>query len=423
MESLPLEFVSFLAHFRPLMRAEVFDTFSYLLCGLLIGEAKHGTVRSAVFAPADYQPQRLSDLFCRHKLSRQALMAQLTRLVLTTLYPAGLPARLFWLADSTLTEKPFSECVASLGRFHRTKRVVGRAKQLQGHCYVFIAHLYQTAQAPRWASGLCGALLYVKGRSIPHLVGDLAGQLRLPAGVRHVLVVDRGILSRPLVQVLDRQGHFALGRARKNQVFYFAPRRQPRRGRKRTYGQKCRVDQLVNRFADRLRQQTTKLMLRGTEYVAEVSSAEMFWRGVWAERVCVVRVIVVRVPRLPKLQPWYLVTTDLELEPCEAVTAYAGRQHIEVNFDEAKELGLGNYMGRSGEGVRRWPVFVSIAQTLLKLVATQAVPVALPTLNWSWYGREDTVGQVQRRLRETCRPRISRIKESDPTGEKQKEAA
>ena len=44
MESLPLELVSFLAHFRPLMRAEVFDTFSYLLCGLLIGVrlARHG---------------------------------------------------------------------------------------------------------------------------------------------------------------------------------------------------------------------------------------------------------------------------------------------------------------------------------------------------------------------------------------------
>jgi len=116
------------------------------------------------------------------------------------------------------------------------------------------------------------------------------------------------------------------------------------------------------------------------------------------------------------------VTTDLELEPCEAVTAYAGRQHIEVNFDEAKELGLGNYMGRSGEGVRRWPVLVSIAQAMLKLVATQALPVALPTLNWSWYGREDTVGQVQRRLREACRPRISRSKQSDPTSEKQKKA-
>lgn len=423
MESLPLELVSFLAQFRPLMRAEVFDTFSYLLCGLLIGEAKQGTVRSSVFAPADYQPQRLSDLFCQHKLSRQQLMAQLTQVVVTTLYPAGLPSRMFWLADATLTEKPFSEHVASLGIFHRTKRVVGRAQHLQGHCYVFVAHLYQTAQAQLWASVLCGALLYVKGRSIPHLVGDLAGQLRLPPAVRHVVVVDRGILSRSLVQALDRHGHFAVGRARKNQVFYFAPRRQPRRGRKRTYGPKCRVDQLGQRFADRLRHQTMKLTVRGQERVVEIASAEMLWRGVWAARVCLVRVIVVRVPSLPKLQPWYLVTTDLELEPCEAVTAYAGRQHIEVNFDEAKELGLGQYMGRSGEGVRRWPIFVSIAHTLLKLVATKAVEVALPPLNWSWYEREDTVGQVQRRLREACRPRISRKKESDPTSEKQKKAA
>ncbi len=423
MESLPLELVSFIAQFRPLMRAEVFDTFAYLLCGLLIGEAKHGTVRSSVFAPADYQPQRLSDLFCRHKLSRQALMVQLTQGVLSMLYPTGLPQRLFWLADSTLTEKPFSECVASLGLFHRTKRVVGRAKHLQGHCYVFVAHLYRDAHAKLWASALCGAVLYVKGRSIPHLVGDLAGQLRLPPQVRHVFVVDRGILSRPLVQVLARQGHFALGRARKNQVFYFAPRRQPRRGRQRTYGPKCRVDQLGRRFTERLRYQTMKLVVRGQERVAEVSAAEMLWRGVWAARPCPVRVILVRVPSLSKLPPWYLVTTDLELEPCEAVMAYAGRQHIEVNFDEAKELGLGHYMGRSGEGVRRWPVFISIAQTLLKLVATKALPVALPTLNWSWYGREDTVGQVQRRLREACRPRISRKKESDPTSEKQKKAA
>ena len=350
-------------------------------------------------------------------------MAQLTQAVLTTLYPAGLPQRLFWLADSTLTEKPFSEAVSSLGIFHRTKRVVGRAKHLQGHCYVFVAHLYTDAQQKLWASILVGALLYVKGRSIAHLVGDLAGQLRLPPAARHVFVVDRGILSRPLVQALDRHGHFALGRARKNQVFYFAPRRQPRRGRQRIYGQKCRVDRLDKRFCERLCRQTMKLAVRGQERVAEVSSAEMLWRGVWDARACPVRIIIVRVPSLPKLPPWYLVTTDMELEPCEAVTAYAGRQHIEVNFDEAKELGLGQYMGRSGEGVRRWPVFVSMAQAMLKLVATKALPVALPPLNWSWYGREDTVGQVQRRLREVCRPRISRTKESDATGEKQHKAA
>ncbi len=41
---------------RPLMRAEVFDSFCFLLTGLLVGEAKHGTVRASVFASAEFQP-------------------------------------------------------------------------------------------------------------------------------------------------------------------------------------------------------------------------------------------------------------------------------------------------------------------------------------------------------------------------------
>jgi hypothetical protein len=92
-----------------------------------------------------------------------------------------------------------------------------------------------------------------------------------------------------------------------------------------------------------------------------------------------------------------------------------GRQPIEVNFDEVKELGLGHYQGRSGEGVRRWPVFLCIAQTLLKLIATQALHIELPSLNWMWYKRENTAGQVRRRLIAACRPPISRTKAADPT--------
>ena len=38
-----------------------------------------------------------------------------------------------------------------------------------------------------------------------------------------------------------------------------------------------------------------------------------------------------------KLKPWYLLTTDRELEPQEAVRAYDGRYQIEVNIDEVKE--------------------------------------------------------------------------------------
>jgi hypothetical protein len=422
MESLPPALLDCISAFRPLMRAEVFDSFTYLLCGLLIGEAKHGTVRASVFAPPDYQPQRLSDLFCCHTLSRQALMAQLTQGVLTALYTGGLPTRLFWLADSTLTEKPFVRRVASVDLFHRAKRIVGRATHLQGQCYVFAAHLYQTAHK-HWASVLVGALLYVKGRSIPQLVGDLAQQLRLPAGVHHIWVVDRGLVSRPLVHSLDRLDQYVLGRVRANQVFYFAPRRQPKRGRPRSYGQKCRVDRLVKRFPERLQCQTATLKVRGKDRTVRIYDAEMLWRGVWSDRPCPVRLIVVVVPSLKTLRPWYLVTTDLELTPLEAVQVYGGRQQIEVNFDEVKELGLGHYQGRSGEGVRRWPVFLCIVQTLLKLIATQALPVELPSLNWSWYRLENTVGQVRRRLIEACCPPISRTKASDPTEEKLKKAA
>lgn len=409
MESLPSELISFISALRPLMRVEVFDSFCFLLTGLLVGEAKSGTVRAAVFAPAEYQPQRLSDLFCRHHISHQALMAALARLALSALYPAGLPQRLFWIADSTHTEKPYSERVASLGWFHRTKRVAGRMKKLKGHCYLFAAHLYQHGKERLWASVLCGALVYVKGRSLPELTGELAHHLRLPPEISHVWVVDRGLLSRPLLRALSQHGQFVLGRARCNQVVYFAPRRQKKgRGRKRMYGAKCRVDKLLSRFPERLRHQRMKLHVAGREREVRVASACVLLRGVQRGQPLEARVIVVCVPR-SRLKPWYLVTTDLELGVEEAVRAYAGRQQIEVNFDEVKELGLGHYMGRSGQGVRRWPLFLCAAQIALKFMATGVLKVALPQLNWSWYKQENTVGQMRRRLVEYCRPRISRM--------------
>jgi hypothetical protein len=258
MESLPLELVNFIQQMRPLFRVEVFESFCYLLTGILIGEAKGGTVRASVFAPKDYWPQRLSDLFCRHKVSHQTFMAKLVEVALRVVYPLGPAERLFWIADATYTEKPYSKQVASTGLFHRAKKVAGHAHHLQGHCYVFAAHLYETAPdaGKRWASVLVGALLYVKGRSIPKLVGQLAGHLRLPEGVRHVWVGDRGLISRPLLRAIGQLGQFVLGRVRCNQVVYFAPLRQSaHRRRPKLFGQKCRVDKLLKRFPQRLRPQ------------------------------------------------------------------------------------------------------------------------------------------------------------------------
>jgi hypothetical protein len=412
MESLPLEWVSFIQQRRPLFRVEVFESFCYLLTGILIGEVKQGTVRASVFAPEDYWPQRLSDLFCRHKVSHQAFMAKLVEVALRVIYPGGPAERLFWVADSTYTEQPHSKRGASTGLFHRTKAVAGRAKHLHGHGYVFAAHLYETVteEAQRWASVLVGALLYVKGRSIPKLVEQLAGHLRLPEGVRQVWVGDRGLISRPLLRAVGGLGQFVLGRVRCNQGVYFAPLRQSARKRRpKLFGQKCRVDKLLDRFPQRLRQQKIRLRIRGKERTVKVFESEVLLRGVWPGRTWPARVIVVVVPGL-KLKPWYLITTDLTLDPGEAVQVYDGRYQIEVNFDEVKELGLGHYQGRSGQGVRRWPLFLSFAQMMLKFVATGLLCVPLPPLNWSWYTKENTVGQVRRRLIELCRPPISRAK-------------
>ena len=149
------------------------------------------------------------------------------------------------------------------------------------------------------------------------------------------------------------------------------------------------------------------LHVQGREREVRVASAEVLRRGVRRGAPLPTRVIMVTVPR-SKLRPWYLLTTDLELDVEEAVRAYAGRQQIEVNFDEIKELGLGHYMGRSGQGVRRWPLFLCAAQMRLKFMGMGIIKVRRPQLNWSWYAKETTVGQMCRRLIEYCRPRISR---------------
>jgi hypothetical protein len=321
MDSLPLAFITILQTFQPLMRREVFTSFGYLLTGVLIGEAKAGTVRASVFAPADYWPQRLSDLFCRHKLSGQALMAHVAEVVLTTLYPQGMPERLFWIADATYTEKPYAQHLASVDWFHRLKYMAGRAKNLQGQCYVFAAHLYHYGEGKtrQWASVLVGALLYVKGRSIPTLVGALAHQLHLPANVRHVWVIDSGILSRPLLRALGEQEQFALGRLRCNQRIYFVPCcRGPHPRRPRVCGPSCRVDQLLARFPQRLQHHHTVLRVRGRSRAVVVTAADMLLRGVWPHRALPARVLVVTVPGLA-LTPWYLLCTDLTLDPAEAV--------------------------------------------------------------------------------------------------------
>ena len=172
---------------------------------------------------------------------------------------------------------------------------------------MFAAHLYQQAMAtlPRWARVLVGTVVYVKGRSIPALVGALAQQLRLPSTVRHVWLVDRGILSRPLLRALEGLGHRVVGRVRCNQVVYFAPTAAggqiaPRQRRPRVYGQKCRVEQLRSHCPERLREHKMVLRVHGRERMVRRWDTEVLLRGVWRGRALPVRVLLIGVPGLQR---------------------------------------------------------------------------------------------------------------------------
>jgi hypothetical protein len=102
--------------------------------------------------------------------------------------------------------------------------------------------------------------------------------------------------------------------------------------------------------------------------------------------------------------PWgrqgqmWLAATDPTLSTTDILDGYNGRGSVEPALHEAKDLGLGHYRGRRMAGVRRHPLLVAVAHSLLSLVALGFLPVDLPWLHWDWYRCETTLGQIQRRL-------------------------
>jgi hypothetical protein len=145
-------------------------------------------------------------------------------------------------------------------------------------------------------------------------------------------------------------------------------------------------------------------------------------RGVWRGRALPVRVILIVVPGL-QLKPWYVLTTARAREPQEAVRAYDGRDHIAVHSDAVQAWGLAHSQGRRAQGSRRWPWLLSLGQRSLQCIATGVRAGPLPKRHWPWYTRENTVGQVRRRLIEACHPRIAYKKVDRPIRQKLAQAA
>src|SRR5262249_9187486 len=75
------------------------------------------------------------------------------------------------------------------------------------------------------------------------------------------------------------------------------------------------------------------------------------------------------------------------------------------------------------QGIRRWPLFLSLAQMILKFIAPGGLAGPLPKRPWPWYTREHTVGPGRRRWLEAGQPRIACEKVDRPIRQKLAKAA
>ncbi len=387
---LPPALQTTLQPFRPLFHAATWPVFLCVLTGLLTGHTTLACVRASLLC-ATVSWQRCCDFFRRARWSRTAFLQATTALVLRSLYPDGLPARLWWVVDTTTSDKPSARKVFGIRSFWRGCRRPGQTRTHQGHGWLLLAHLYQRPDRA-WHALLIGGLLWLQLRCAPpsRLTGVLLAQLHLPAHVCHVVVSDRGLNSCQMVRELRAQGCHSVTRLKRNTVVYTpAPVPASRgRGHPRKYGTKYRVDALDHSLLT-----PTPI----TVWVDGHWEPATAWRGTfWRKRLP--EVVTIVIVETAKRAPWYLQATDATLTTEEIVAGYHGRHAIEPAIQQANELGLDRYHGRTARGVRRWPLLICLAHSLLALLALGALRLPLPTLAWPWYRREDTVGQVRRRL-------------------------
>jgi hypothetical protein len=146
---------------RPVFHAASWESFLYLIVGLLVGHAQAGLVRASLWAPSTFNWRRLHDLVRRNRWQGSRLMGALVQMILQVLYPQGYPSHLFWVLDPTHLEKIYAQAIEGILVHHRPHRKIGQDRRLKGHGLMLAGHLYQ--QTPRrFRALLLGGALYLK---------------------------------------------------------------------------------------------------------------------------------------------------------------------------------------------------------------------------------------------------------------------
>ncbi len=364
----------------------------YLLTGLLYGNASASVVRAAEFAPSCYNWRRLHDFLRIGRWKGKELVSVLTDQILRTIYPTGLPQRLWWVVDITESEKAYAGKIPGIKKHRRGSR--GRCQSRTSWSHSFLVLGLLAAVKPRWHTLICSvALLWGRRTFEQQLKRFLLNSLPQRVAVVNTLLADRYFGSTRFLITISECGFEGVVRLKCNFKIYDFPKLKPKGslGRPPEYGQEFRVDQLgPKRVLRHMKKSCHRRRIADRTYRVTV------WRGTFLRKgFGEIEILEVRWGRGGRM---WLAATDATLTTTQILDAYNGRWSVEPAIHEAKELGLGKYRGRSMAGVRRHPLLVAVTHSLLTLIALGAIRVDLPKLNWGWYLRETTLGQIQRRL-------------------------
>jgi len=393
MFSIPPEIADWLQGLSGVFHSASWQTCQYLLVALLYGYGRSSVVRAAQYAPPDYNWRRLHDFLRIGRWKGYDLVQALIAQVLGTIYPAALPARLWWVLDVTEKEKAFARKIPGIKKHHRGVRGRGQSRTSWSHRFLILGLL--VVGRPRWHTLICSvALLWGRRTFQQQTKAFLRHSLPATPDTIHTLVADRYFGSTRFLTTV--QGTDCEGVVRLKCNFKVCALPQPRKknkegkgpvGRPPEYGAEYRVDELPLRQMKRSRH---RRRIGNKMYWVTV------WRGAFLRKgFGPIEILVIRWGRHGQM---WLAATDPTLTRTEILDGYNGRWSVEPAIHEAKDLGLGQYRGRHMAGVRRHPLLVAVAHAMLSLVGLGYIAVDLPRLDWDWYRCETTVGQIQRRL-------------------------
>jgi len=303
--------------------------------------------------------------------------------------------------DETGDEHPSAKKMFGVSKHHHHSARVGQSKYRRGHCWVTLSVLTDISSvyvrsfainiALYVARKSCAAAKYKSKRE---LATEMLDKLAQWVGWQYQIVVvgDAYYACRPWIAEQREKQRRVVTRLRADARLFELPpeKRRKSRGRPKIYGPKICLWRRA--LSDQKFEAEEEVVVYGRKHTARLRKMICRWRGLPDP------VSVVIVKGIGK-RPVYLLDTDKDASAKETLLFYATRHAVEQPYEDLKcDGGLGHYLGRTEQGVRRFAMLSVTSHTLLRLI--EVVPelrAALPQVDEPWRKKLEhlTTGQIR----------------------------